>query len=240
MCDSPLRVLEQRLVERLSQLKPYPDTLLEMGCGEGRTLLALKHGHSMQVSGVDVHEPSLSALKHAGIDARACDMRSLPFEDNTFDWVLIANSLHHIANPRDAIREGARVARHGLVICEPWLDQTIASQRTTYTLCEWSNALLQSFGFFHRAGLSAGEILESIDFAATSAEVHQELPIARWNVQQWLVDLKPWIDKLSHDHYLRWRLNHLLKTLPVSAATEVGQTIVVIRKAPARADSLSS
>jgi SAM-dependent methyltransferase len=233
MCNPSLQVLEQRLVERLYRLKPSPGRLLEMGCGEGRTLLALNE-REIEVSGVDVHEPALSALRNAGIDARACDMRSLPFEDQAFDWVLIANSLHHIPNPKDAVREAARVARHGIVICEPWLDETIASQRTTHALCEWSNSVLQSFGYFHRAGLSAGEILELVDFDAACAEIHYELDISRWDVTQWLAELAPFIDKLSHDHYLRWRLNHLLKTLPVNAATQAGQVVVIVQKASRR------
>jgi ubiquinone/menaquinone biosynthesis C-methylase UbiE len=240
MCDIALRALDRRLVDRLLHLNPAPRTLLEMGCGEGRKLLALKHGHDMEVCGVDTYEPSLCALKDAGVDARACDMRQLPFDDDAFDWVLIANSLHHVTNPGDALKEGARVARHGLVICEPWLDHTIASQRTTHALCEWSNSLLQSFGYFHRTGLSAGEVLELIDFNVASAEIHHELDIARWDVQQWLKDLAPWIAKLSPDHYLRWRLNQLLNTLPIATSTQPGQVTVVIRKAQTRATALSS
>lgn len=240
MCDIALRSLDQRLVDRLLHLRPVPRTLLEMGCGEGHKLIALKSAHDIAVCGVDTYEPSLALLKDAGIDTRACDMRRLPFDDNTFDWVLIANSLHHVTNPRDAIREGARVARHGIVICEPWLDQTIASQRTTHALCEWSNALLQSLGYFHRPGLSAGEILELIDFDAVSAEIDYELDVVRWDVQQWLTDMAPRIAKLSRDHYLRWRLNQLLSTLPSGSATQPGQVVVVVRKAQFTAVALSS
>jgi ubiquinone/menaquinone biosynthesis C-methylase UbiE len=233
MCDFSLRALDRRLVDRLLQLTPFPDTLLEMGCGEGRKLLTLKHDHDVNVCGVDSHEPSLSSLKSAGVDTKACDMRRLPFDDGAFDWVLIANALHHVPRPGDALREGARVARHGVVICEPWWDQSINSQRTTHALCEWSNSLVQSFGYFHRTGLSSGEILELIDFKAASAEIHYELEIEAWDVQKWLTDFAPWLDKLSPDHYLRWRLKELLRTLPTGLATRPGQVVVVVRKAPA-------
>jgi ubiquinone/menaquinone biosynthesis C-methylase UbiE len=233
MCDFPLSALDQRLVERLLQLKPFPSTLLEMGCGEGRKLLTLAHDHRVNATGVDTHEPSLLPLKNAGIDARACDMRHLPFDDASFDWVLLANSLHHIPNPKHAIREAARVARHGLVICEPWWDQTIASQRTTYALCEWSNAMIQSFGYFHRTGLSSGEILELVDFKAKSAEIYYELDIARWDMSEWLDSFEPWLSKLPADHYVRWRLDQLLATLPTESATRPGQVVVVIRKVQA-------
>jgi SAM-dependent methyltransferase len=230
MCDFPLGTLDQRVVDRLLQLKPFPESLLEMGCGEGRKLLTLKHAHNMTVCGVDTHEPSLSSLTSAGVEAMACDMRRLPFDDGAFDWVLIANSLHHVPRPGDALREGARVARHGLVICEPWWDLSISSQRTTHALCDWSNSVVQSFGYFHRTGLSAGEILQLVNFNATSAEIHYELEIERWDVHEWLADFTPWLEKLSRDHYLRWRLKELLRTLPTGTATRPGQVVVVVRK----------
>jgi SAM-dependent methyltransferase len=233
MCDFPLGTLDQRVVDRLLQLKPFPESLLEMGCGEGRKLLTLKHAHNMTVCGVDTHEPSLSSLTSAGVEAMACDMRRLPFDDGAFDWVLIANSLHHVPRPGDALREGARVARHGLVICEPWWDLSISSQRTTHALCDWSNSVVQSFGYFHRTGLSAGEILQLVNFNATSAEIHYELEIERWDVHQWLADFSPWLARLSRDHYLRWRLNELLRTLPTATATRPGQVVVVVKKATA-------
>ncbi|WP_310355228.1 class I SAM-dependent methyltransferase [Paraburkholderia strydomiana] len=82
-----------------------------------------KCGEAYSVAlGVDTHEPSLLQLKNAGVDARVCDMRHLPFDDASFDWVLMANSLHHTPNPKHAVREAARVARHGMVVCEPWWD----------------------------------------------------------------------------------------------------------------------
>jgi SAM-dependent methyltransferase len=240
MCDFSLGTLEQRLVDRLLALKPFPASLLEMGCGEGRKLLTLKNDHSIDAFGVDTHEPSLFELKSEGVETLACDMRHMPFDNASFDWVLIANALHHIPNPQDAVREAARVARHGVVICEPWWDQTIDSQRTTYALCEWSNALVQSFGYFHRTGLSAGEILQLVDFNATSADIHYELDIARWDVDEWLVSFEPWLAKLPREHYLYWRLNQLLASLPTGTATRPGQVIVVLRKAPASATSLHS
>jgi SAM-dependent methyltransferase len=204
-----------------------------MGCGEGHKLVALKRRHNVDAYGVDTHEPSVSALIGAGIGALVGDMRHLPFEDRHFDWVLIANSLHHIPNPQEALREGARVARHGVVVCEPWCDRTIESQRTTYALCEWSNALVQSRGYFHREGLSAGEILDLVDFEAASAEVCYELGIARWDVNEWLKYFRPYMDELTGTHFLRWRLKHLLGTLPTGTATEPGQVVVVIRKCAA-------
>lgn len=233
MCDPRLSVGDRRLMERLSRLEPFPASLLEMGCGDGHKLVALKRSHHVDTYGVDTHEPSVVSLQSAGVDAMVCDMRHLPFDDCHFDWVLIANSLHHVPNPQGAMQEASRVARHGVVICEPWCDQTIASQRTTYTLCQWSNALVQSLGYFHREGLSAGEILDLVDFEAASADVCYELGIARWDVNEWLKDFRPHMDQLATTHFLRWRLKHLLATLPTETATEPGQVVVVIRKCAA-------
>lgn len=41
------------------------------------------------------------------------DIRKIPFEDNTFDCVVIIKVLHHIKEPREMIEEVVRVARNG-------------------------------------------------------------------------------------------------------------------------------
>jgi SAM-dependent methyltransferase len=52
-------------------------------------------------------------------DFQAADAEALPFRDASFDVVAVHDGLHHLERPDLAIREMARVARHGVLILEP-------------------------------------------------------------------------------------------------------------------------
>ena len=99
-------------------------TVLEVCCGSGllTETLARRGAH---VTGTDV---STQALARARERARrfgfaatfhAADAETLPFRDESFDIVAVHDGLHHLDDPTGAIREMARVARHGVLILEP-------------------------------------------------------------------------------------------------------------------------
>ena len=75
MCDPRLSVGDRRLMERLSRLEPFPASLLEMGCGDGHKLVALKRSHHVDTYGV-IRRTFSGSLQSAGVDAMAatCDI----------------------------------------------------------------------------------------------------------------------------------------------------------------------
>eukprot|EP00727_Mastigamoeba_balamuthi_P008769 m51a1_g4514 hypothetical protein (194) ;mRNA; r:409834-410415 len=64
---------------------------------------------------------SAAAASRAGLASRcafvAGDARALPLPDSSADFVLARLVLQHTARPEDAVREMARVARDGGVVC---------------------------------------------------------------------------------------------------------------------------
>jgi ubiquinone/menaquinone biosynthesis C-methylase UbiE len=94
---------------------------LDCGIGTAAFSLALAEqvGPSVWIAGVDIAAQMLDqahrALDGAGIDAdlRCADVRDLPFADQTFDLVMSAHMLEHLADPRVGLREMARVLRPG-------------------------------------------------------------------------------------------------------------------------------
>jgi ubiquinone/menaquinone biosynthesis C-methylase UbiE len=46
------------------------------------------------------------------------DAYAIPYDDDSFDIAFAGNLLHHLEHPDDALREMARVARHGVAIVE--------------------------------------------------------------------------------------------------------------------------
>lgn len=112
------------IVEDLA--KEWGGRILDVGCGNGRNILAFKtHGEQDELVGVDI-SPNMvaAAVKHAeSIVKRArflvADARKLPFHDGHFDHVLCIAMLHHL--PLDeqakALAEIKRVMAQNGTMC---------------------------------------------------------------------------------------------------------------------------
>jgi len=81
------------------------DLLLDLGCGSGWL-----SEHFPRYVGVDAHPEAFGAA--VGRVARA-DVLRLPLRDGAFDAVVCKDVLEHVADPRGAVREIARVLRPG-------------------------------------------------------------------------------------------------------------------------------
>jgi SAM-dependent methyltransferase len=91
------------------------EKVLEIGCGTGADLLQFaKHGAI--ATGVDLTARHVDlARKRVGDLAvvHQADMRHLPFEDESFDYVYSHGVLHHSDEPENVVREMFRVLRPG-------------------------------------------------------------------------------------------------------------------------------
>ncbi len=100
----------------LKMLSPEPDrTVLEIGCGTGRSLeQLLKHDLGLHLTGID---PSPYMLDIAGerlgdkADLHRAFAEDLPFEDNTFHYSFFFTSLEYTDKPAKAIEEACRVTK---------------------------------------------------------------------------------------------------------------------------------
>jgi ubiquinone/menaquinone biosynthesis C-methylase UbiE len=116
-----IRWLGQRLVRsicaELSILHPTEASVgLDVGCGEGHMLRALKSvPNAGRVVGVDLDRERLmkarQVVPHSPL--MLCDIRSLPFVDDTFDYAVAAEILEHIPDAEQAMREVLRVLKSG-------------------------------------------------------------------------------------------------------------------------------
>ena len=100
--------------------------IVELFCGRGNGLVALCRLGFSQVEGVDL-SPSLLSQYNGPARCHVADCRSLPFEDESKDVIIIQGGLHHLQTlPEDLDRclsEMHRVLKaNGMVlIVEPWL-----------------------------------------------------------------------------------------------------------------------
>jgi ubiquinone/menaquinone biosynthesis C-methylase UbiE len=96
----------------------------------GKTVLSVcggdgEEGHFFSLRGADVTvidlcSPALEAAhrRNSRLRCLCMDAESLAFADNSFDWVVVREGLHHLARPVKALYEMERVSRVGFAIME--------------------------------------------------------------------------------------------------------------------------
>ena len=90
-----------------------PKRLLEVGGGQGELAERIQTELGADVTFLDTSPRMVELAAARGGDAHVGDVQSLPFEDATFDTVVAAWMLYHVAGIDQAIAEMARVLRPG-------------------------------------------------------------------------------------------------------------------------------
>lgn len=86
--------------------------VLDVGGGTGRVARALDQSAVV----VDASVPMLQQARDEGLPVLRADAATLPARDESVDAVVVADALHHVADPDAAIQEAARVLRSGGVL----------------------------------------------------------------------------------------------------------------------------
>ncbi len=104
----------------LARLAARPgEKLLDLGCGPGRGLTALR-GAGCTPVGLDTSAEMLREARHAAAVVRA-SAALLPLRSDVLDGILCTNSFHHYPEPLATLRELRRVLKPGgrLVLVDP-------------------------------------------------------------------------------------------------------------------------
>ena len=102
-----------------------PNKILDIGCGEGKVLEQLRASHPAPSTGIDL-DPAricLARSQSRDIPFAVGNAQGLPFEDNSFDFVMILEVLEHVGEPDVVLREAFRVTSKFLLASvpnEPW------------------------------------------------------------------------------------------------------------------------
>lgn len=96
----------------LSTVRPY-DRIVEVGCGKGRFLKAIKSIQpDTECTGVDISPPMLAYLPD-GIERLEGSLEQIPCPEDSFDVVFSVEAIEHSANIDGAIKEMIRIAKPG-------------------------------------------------------------------------------------------------------------------------------
>lgn len=98
-------IIRQDIVNLIENPKTQALTVLEIGCACGATLLKIKDGYSeAKLYGIELNEKAaLSAKLFAEVIAADVETTVLPYPEEYFDYIILADVLEHLANPWRAL-----------------------------------------------------------------------------------------------------------------------------------------
>jgi methionine biosynthesis protein MetW len=107
----------QERLQRIAALVPTGSRVLDLGCGNGELLAMLRDQRDCTGYGVELDDAKVLECIHRGVNViqRNLEQGLSLFHDNHFDVVLQLDTLQHLRNTEQMLRETARVGRMGIV-----------------------------------------------------------------------------------------------------------------------------
>lgn len=102
--------------------KVKPQTVLDVGCGEGFTLNKLSQNKiGQELVGIDFLDTAIKIGKkiHPELTLKQGTIYEIPFKDNSFDLVICTEVLEHLDDPQKALAELQRVTKGTCIISVP-------------------------------------------------------------------------------------------------------------------------
>ncbi|WP_321391135.1 class I SAM-dependent methyltransferase [Emcibacter sp.] len=117
------RSQEKETLRRLEDIGDFikeGETVLDVGCGNGRFGENIARKFNACVTGIDVVD-----YADAGIPIKFYDGYTIPFDDNSFDVIIMAFMLHHVKHQDVIFKEALRCSKSKIIIYEdtyfsPW------------------------------------------------------------------------------------------------------------------------
>lgn len=116
-----LNSFQKKRADTLLSLVGAGDSILDVGCGDGRILayLALQNP-SLHLSGVDGSPAALNVARRRGLNVRQADIRDpKSFENTPVDYVIFFEVLEHMFNAEELLAWAMKNARKEVVFSVP-------------------------------------------------------------------------------------------------------------------------
>jgi SAM-dependent methyltransferase len=110
------------LCAHFASVIPQNARMLDVGCGDGLLAHLIEQCRpDVSISGIDV-----AVRDHTHIPVALFDGQTIPYDDASYDVVMLVDVLHHTEDPMILLREAARVARSNIVIKDHVLQGMLA------------------------------------------------------------------------------------------------------------------
>lgn len=108
------------LVNLAKPVKPV--TVLDVGCGEGFSLVNLRRSKIGKVyEGIDYSRDAIRLGKklYPKLNIKLGNIYDLPYKNSAFDLVICTEVLEHLENPHEALSEIKRIAKKYIILSVP-------------------------------------------------------------------------------------------------------------------------
>jgi demethylmenaquinone methyltransferase/2-methoxy-6-polyprenyl-1,4-benzoquinol methylase len=186
----PFKILRRRII---SELKKYTmnGLLVDVGCGSGNLIVEIAQKFkTIDLIGVDISDQILELAKQRvikyelkeRIKLEIGNVESLPFPDNSIDFIISSLSLHHWTNSKVAFKEIFRtLKRNGSLLI---FDFRRNSRKFFYGLLKFATKIVVP-----KVLKEINEPLGSLQASYTAEEVRELL--SKINIQN--VEIKPFL-----------------------------------------------
>jgi methionine biosynthesis protein MetW len=96
---------------------PQGSSVLDLGCGDGSLLRYLRETGRVQGYGVEIEDANIAACIANGVNVIQNDLESgiADFEDNSFDFVILSQTLQATRHTESLMNGIVRVGREGII-----------------------------------------------------------------------------------------------------------------------------
>lgn len=101
----------------IAQMIPREAKILDLGCGSGRLLKALKTLRNAKVMGVERDQDQIIECVQRGVPVIEADLNKdlSEFPDHSFDYVILSRTLQTVTYPDRLLNEMLRIGTHGII-----------------------------------------------------------------------------------------------------------------------------
>ena len=101
----------------ISQLIEPNSRVLDLGCGEGELLQWLAENKAVDGRGIEIDGPKVQRAIARGVSVYQSDIDEglAGYPDDSFDYVILSQTLQETRRPLDVLRDMLRIARHAIV-----------------------------------------------------------------------------------------------------------------------------
>ncbi len=134
-----------------------PGSLLDVGFGHGE-LLRAAHDLGIPSYGIDVNDASRPLLENTDVKVFVANAESPGGPSDSFDFVTVRHTLHHLRNPGKCLQELARLARSLVIASEIQWDLSTPENELASLIDHWHKKVDRHNGMYHRNPITVDEM----------------------------------------------------------------------------------
>lgn len=110
-------MIERSDLSAIVDMIPMKAKILDLGCGSGRLLKALKTLREAKVMGVELNQAKILQCVQRGVSVVQADLNEQlsEFPDHSYDYVILSRTIQTVKHPDLVLMEMTRIGAYGIV-----------------------------------------------------------------------------------------------------------------------------